>query len=84
MNAYVNYEGKKVSFTLPKGWNVISGEDRPPVPGVSDPLVEIRRALDHPIGSGRIEDLVRSGMEVVLLFDDLQRPTPPTWYFLKS
>ena len=76
MSAYLNYEGRKIGFTLPKGWNVISGEDRPPVPGVSDPLVEIRRALDHPIGSGRIEDLARSGMEVVLLFDDLQRPTP--------
>jgi nickel-dependent lactate racemase len=76
MNVYVNYEGKKITFTLPKGWNVISGEDRPPVLGVPDPLGEIRRALDHPIESGRIEDLARSGMEIVLLFDDLQRPTP--------
>ncbi len=51
-------------------------EDKPPIPGVPDPVLEIRRALDHPIGSPKLEDLARPGMEVVLLFDDLQRPTP--------
>ena len=76
MSVYVNYEGSKIDFTLPKGWNVISGQDRPPAPVVNDPDAEIARALDHPIGAGKIEDLVRPGMEVVLLFDDLQRPTP--------
>ena len=45
MSAYVNYEGKKISFTLPKGWNVISGEDKPPVPGVADPIKEIQRVF---------------------------------------
>ncbi len=76
MYQYINYEGKKLPFTIPEGWNLISSEDKPPVQGVSDPLQEIRRALDHPIGSSNIEDLARPGMEVVLLFDDLQRPTP--------
>jgi len=76
MNGYVNYEREKLSFSLPKGWNLISAVDKPPVPGVADPIAEIRRALDHPIGSPKIEDLARPGMEVVLLFDDLQRPTP--------
>jgi nickel-dependent lactate racemase len=76
MNHYINYERKKINFFLPKGWNLISAEDKPPVPGVVDPAQEIRRALDHPIGSPKIEELARPGMEVVLLFDDLQRPTP--------
>jgi nickel-dependent lactate racemase len=39
-------------------------------------MQEIRRALDQPIGSQKIEELARPGMDVVLLFDDLQRPTP--------
>jgi nickel-dependent lactate racemase len=73
---YVNYNQEKVYFTLPKGWNSISAQDTPPIFGVSDPIQEIRRALDHPIGSSKIEELARPGMEVVLLFDDLQRPTP--------
>ena len=32
MSHYVNYEGKRVEFSLPPGWKVISGEDRPFVP----------------------------------------------------
>jgi nickel-dependent lactate racemase len=76
MGYYVNYEDRKLEFSIPQGWNVISGEDRPPVPGVPDSLAEIQRALDHPIGAPRLEELGRPGMEVVLLFDDLQRPTP--------
>ena len=76
MGYYVNYDGKRKDFSIPKGWNLISSEDKPPVPGVNDPIQEIRRALDHPFGSPKIEDLARPGMEVVLLFDDLQRPTP--------
>jgi len=76
MNHYVNYEGTKIYFPLPRGWNLISGQDKPPVSGVTDPLQEIRRALEHPIGSPKIEELARPGMDAVLLFDDLQRPTP--------
>ena len=76
MTHYVNYGNEKIDFSLPKGWNLISAEDKPPVPGVTDPIQEIKRALDHPIGSPKIEELARPGMDVVLLFDDLQRPTP--------
>jgi nickel-dependent lactate racemase len=76
MNGYVNYEREKLSFSLPKGWNLISAVDKPTIPGVPDPTQEIKRALDHPVGSPKIEALARPGMEVVLLFDDLQRPTP--------
>jgi nickel-dependent lactate racemase len=76
VKSYVNYERKKIDFSLPKEWNLISNQDKPPIAGVTDPLQEIRHALDHPIGSPKIEDLARPGMEVILLFDDLQRPTP--------
>jgi nickel-dependent lactate racemase len=73
---YVICEGERLCFSLPPGWKVITSEDRPPVPGVADPIAEIRRALDNPIGSPRIEEIARPGMDVVLLFDDVQRPTP--------
>lgn len=76
MTHYVNYEGEKKTFSVPQGWNLLTSEDKPPIPGVKDPAEEIRRALDHPIGSPKVEDLARPGMEVVILFDDLQRPTP--------
>jgi nickel-dependent lactate racemase len=76
MHYSINYEKETKSFSLPKGWKLISAEDKPPVPGVTDPTQEIKRALEHPIGSPKIEELARPGMDVVLLFDDLQRPTP--------
>jgi len=76
MAYYVNYGNGRQDFSLPKGWNLICAEDKPPVPGVADPVQEIRRTLDNPIGSPKIEELARPGMEVALLFDDLQRPTP--------
>jgi nickel-dependent lactate racemase len=76
MNHFLHYGQEKIYFTLPKGWNLISSEDKPPIVGVSDPIKEIKRALDLPIGSPKIEELARPGMEVTLLFDDLERPTP--------
>jgi nickel-dependent lactate racemase len=76
MNSYIYYEGDKLHFSLPGGWVSIVDEDRPPVQGAADPLKEIRHALDNPTGSPRIEELARPGMDAVLLFDDLQRPTP--------
>ncbi len=76
MEHYVNYEGDRIFFTLPEGWNVISPQDKAPPAVVSDVRVEVNRALDNPIGSPKIEALARPGMEIVLLFDDQQRPTP--------
>lgn len=73
---YVLCEGGKLCFTLPEDWKVLSAEDKPLIPGVKDFLAEVNRALDNPIGSPKLEEIARPGMEVALLFDDLQRPTP--------
>jgi nickel-dependent lactate racemase len=73
---YVLCEGEKLHFALPEGWKVLSAREIPPVSGVADPVAEIRRAMDNPIGSPPLEELARPGMEAALLFDDLQRPTP--------
>jgi len=32
MAYYVNYGNEKQYFSLPKGWNLISAEDKPPIP----------------------------------------------------
>jgi nickel-dependent lactate racemase len=73
---YVLCEGGKLCFTLPEDWKVLSEEDKPLIPGVKDFLAEVKRALDNPIGSPKLEEIAKPGMEVALLFDDLQRPTP--------
>jgi len=76
MDYFLNVEGQKTYFSLPKGWDVFCYQDNPPISGAADPLTEIKNALDDPIGSPKIEELARPGMEAVVLFDDLQRPTP--------
>ncbi len=72
----VHYGPDEMEFSLPRGWEVVSDQDRVTPPGVLEPSAEIKEALDHPIGSDRIEDMARRGMDVVLLFDDLHRSTP--------
>lgn len=76
-NHYLNYEGGKIFFTIPSGWQLISGQDdEAPARVLTDGRAEIRRALDNPIGSPTIQELAKPGMNVVLVFDDQQRPTP--------
>ncbi|MCU0501582.1 MAG: nickel-dependent lactate racemase [Anaerolineae bacterium] len=43
---------------------------------VPDQRQVILDGLAHPIGAERLEDLVRPGQSVVILFDDITRPTP--------
>lgn len=37
---------------------------------------EVRRALDNPISSNRLDKMVSSGSSVALIIDDITRPTP--------
>jgi nickel-dependent lactate racemase len=46
------------------------------VPAVPDEELAVREALDNPLGSERLGEMVRPGMEVVILVDDFTRPTP--------
>ncbi|MBS1484626.1 MAG: DUF2088 domain-containing protein, partial [Clostridium sp.] len=36
----------------------------------------ITEAFGHPIGTGRLEDMVCPEQEIVILLDDITRPTP--------
>lgn len=47
-----------------------------PVPACPDPIMEIRRALDHPLGTGPIEQIAQAGEKVLILVDDYTRDTP--------
>jgi lactate racemase len=76
MSYHINYEGRRIAFSLPREWNVISYEDKSSESGVGNVPEEIGRALDNPIGSPKLEDLAKPGKNAVILFDDIQRPTP--------
>lgn len=52
---------------------------QPPVPPPAQPLETlIEAALDHPVGTGRLETLVRPGERVALLVSDASREEPRT------
>lgn len=76
MDYYLNQEGRRIPFTVPSGWNVLSAQDCAKAPVVDDVAKEIERALDNPIGTAPLEKLGRPGMKAAVLFDDIQRPTP--------
>jgi nickel-dependent lactate racemase len=73
---YVNYQNKRLFFEVPDGWEVILFHEFAPPSKPFDPKEKIRKALDNPIGSMPLEEMIKPGMQVAVLFDDLQRATP--------
>ncbi|MFB3886902.1 MAG: nickel-dependent lactate racemase [Thermodesulfobacteriota bacterium] len=66
---------REIRLNLPEEWDVVecrmAGHNFPPL---SDS--QIREAFENPIGTPRIRDLAKGKEKVVILFDDLARPTP--------
>jgi len=73
---YVNYQDKRLFFKVPEGWEVILFHEFTSPSKPLDPKEKIREALENPIGSMPLEGLIKPGMQVAILFDDLQRATP--------
>jgi nickel-dependent lactate racemase len=46
------------------------------VPALSDPAAAVRAALESPIGSPPLRDVVEPGMRVGVVFSDITRPAP--------
>lgn len=47
-----------------------------PVEPVPDPLAEINRALDSPLGTGPLEERLHPDQKVAIIIDDITRQTP--------
>ena len=69
------YGDEDLELEFPDSWDVtvcsMKGYD---APCLSDS--EIRKAFANPIGTKTIKELARGKKEVVILFDDMSRPTP--------
>lgn len=66
----------KLQFQLPSGWeakHIIFKPPKPKTPSLQEMLL---RALGHPIGSPRLENLLKPDSKVAVVVDDLTRPTP--------
>jgi nickel-dependent lactate racemase len=70
------WAGEDMTLSLPQEWRLVGVLQPSPLPGVSDPLSEVQRSLQQPIGAKRLCDMARPGMRVTLVIDDASRPTP--------
>ncbi len=68
------YGKRKVSFDLPSGWGAELFRPNP-VPSARDPQEEILRAIENPLGRGRLEGFEGAGTAAVAISDET-RPVP--------
>ena len=68
------YGDTKLALEFPDSWQVttcqMGGQDSPKIGDK-----EMRAAFANPIGTPRIAELAKGKKDVVILFDDLTRPT---------
>lgn len=67
--------GRPLAVTIPD-LNYVGSADLPRLPAVSDPAVEILRALENPIGSPPLADLARGKKRVAIAVTDITRYCP--------
>lgn len=65
-----------LELALPEEWAVAGTLKPAALSGVSNVADEVRRSLQEPIDAARLRDLARAAEKVVIVIDDLSRPTP--------
>lgn len=75
MNITIPYGSGKLCFQVPEQ-NLLTVASPNPAPASTNPLIEIRRALQSPIGAPLLREAARGAARVVIAADDLTRPTP--------
>ena len=74
--SWIYYKGKPFEFEPPRDWNIVAVASPRDVQGVTDVKGEIRRAINNPVGSKRLDEFVVPAHRVVIISDDHLRPTP--------
>lgn len=72
---FLPYGKGKIEVNIPKA-NLIGIAQCKQLPKLKDELGAINYALDHPINSPRLEQIVMPGEKVCIVVDDTTRPTP--------
>ncbi len=65
-----------ISVAIPSNWNIKGILEPTSLPPVTDPREETKRALASPVGSATLAQLASLGGKVVVVIDDISRPTP--------
>jgi len=69
------YGGAGMELVVPER-NLAAVLEPQPVSPASDPVGDIERALDHPIGTAPLAELARGKGSAIVICDDMTRPTP--------
>lgn len=72
----IPYSQECKAVELPADHSVIVATPPEPIVAAPDALAVIRAALDHPVGSLPIRELVQAGQKIAIVVSDFTRPTP--------
>ena len=75
------FEGKNVALTLPPDWRVLGVHAPRTTPALADLDAELRAALAEPIGCAPLAADALAGQRILIVVDDVSRPTPAHRYF---
>ncbi len=65
-----------ITLQIPENWNLLGILEPSSIPPVDIPSMEVERSLNSPIGLQQLEKLATPQMKVVIVIDDISRPTP--------
>lgn len=71
----LKYQSSYITVDIPDK-NLVGVLDAEDLPGVEDPVGEVKRALENPIESLRLKELAKGKKNVVILASDITRPSP--------
>jgi nickel-dependent lactate racemase len=71
----LRYKDREIAVKIPLGnlMYVIKPED---LPGLENEQKSIKHSLENPIGSAPLSQEVKKGMKLIIMADDITRPTP--------
>jgi len=75
-NIQLPWGKESVSVQIPSNWTIKGILEPTSLPPVTDTQGEVRRALAAPVGSPTLSQMVNPGGKVVVVIDDISRPTP--------
>jgi nickel-dependent lactate racemase len=75
VDAWLPYGKSQVCVRIPTR-NFLGSIEPKEKPGVSNPRAEIERALNEPLGSKKLDEIVKPESKVAIVVDDITRPTP--------
>ncbi len=75
-NAKLISQGKEHHFNLPESWNLLAQAEPRDMPAMADLRAGVRRALENPIGTGSLAELIPESGYVVIISEDQTRPSP--------